>query len=55
LKDILEMNELDRQGAQAFTRPSSEFYPQFEAAVRAGVDGWCAEWGREDKDREWVA
>ena len=27
------MNELDREGAQAFTQPSSEFYPEFSRAV----------------------
>ena len=37
------MNELDRDGAQDFTRPSSEVYPLFEAAVRARIDGWYAE------------
>jgi hypothetical protein len=39
------MNELDRDGAQDFTRPSSEVYPQFEAAIRARIDGWYAEGG----------
>jgi len=48
LKDILEMNELDRQEAQALTRPSSEFYPQFEVAVRAGVDGAAGGGGMSD-------
>ena len=43
LKEVLEMNELDREGAQDFTRPSSEFYPQFEAAIRARIDGWYLE------------
>ena len=43
LKDVLEGNEFDRDGAQAFTRPSSEFYPQFEAGIRARSDGWYAE------------
>jgi hypothetical protein len=43
LQDVLEMNELDREGAQAFTRPSSEFYPQFAAAIRARIDGWYGE------------
>ena len=31
LKEVLEGNEFDRDGAQDFTRPSSEVYPQFEA------------------------
>jgi hypothetical protein len=43
LQDVLEMNELDRDGAQDFTRPSSEVYPQFEAGIRAGIDGWYGE------------
>jgi hypothetical protein len=43
LQEVLEMNELDRDGAQDFTRPSSEVYPQFEAAIRARIDGWCRE------------
>ncbi len=42
------MNELDRQESQAITRPSSAFYPQFGAAVRAGIEGWYAE-GDEDE------
>jgi hypothetical protein len=40
LREVLEMNELDRDGAQDFTRPSSEVYPQFEAAIRARIDSW---------------
>jgi hypothetical protein len=43
LKEVLEGNELDRDGAQDFTRPSSEVYPQFEAGVRARIDGWYGE------------
>ena len=43
LHQALEMNELDRDGAQDFTRPSSEVYPQFEAAIRARIDGWYPE------------
>ena len=43
LQEVLEMNELDRDGAQDFTRPSSEVYPQFEAGIRARIDGWYAE------------
>ena len=43
LQEVLEMNELDQDGAQDFTRPSSEVYPQFEAAVRARIAGWYAE------------
>ena len=40
LQEVLEMNELDRDGAQDFTRPSSGVYPQFEAAVRERIDSW---------------
>jgi hypothetical protein len=43
LKEVLEMNELDRDGAQDFTRPSSAFYPQFEAAIRVRIDEWYGE------------
>ena len=51
LKEVLEMNELDQEGAQDFTRPSSEFYPQFEAAIRARIDGWYPEEEQpEDED-----
>ncbi len=39
LKDILEMNELDRQEAQAFTQPSSELYTQFEGPCGRGLKG----------------
>jgi len=39
------MNGFDRDGAQDFTRPSSEGYPQFEEGMRAGIDGWWAEGG----------
>ncbi len=47
LKEVLEMNGFDRDGAQDFTRPSSEGYPQFEEGMRAGIDGWWAEGGGE--------
>ena len=40
LDEVLEMNELDREGAQAFTQPSSEFYPEFSRAIRARIDSW---------------
>jgi len=40
LAAVLEMNELDREGAQDFTHPSSEFYPQFSAAIRAKINEW---------------
>ena len=40
LKDVLEGNELDLEGAQDFTHPSSEFYPQFSAAICARIGSW---------------
>jgi hypothetical protein len=43
LREVLVGNELNRDGAQAFTRPSSELYPQFEAVIRVRIDGWYAE------------
>jgi hypothetical protein len=43
------MNELDREGSHDFTRPSSEFYPQFEAAIRARIDSW---YPADDTDEE---
>jgi hypothetical protein len=47
LREVLEGNELDRDGAQNFTRPSSEVYPKFEVGIRAGIrariDGWYGE------------
>ena len=52
LGDVLAMNELDREGAQDFTHPSSEFYPQFEEAVRAKIDSWYPEGEREDSEEE---
>ncbi len=39
------MDELEREGAQGFTPPLPEIYPQFAAAMRAGIDGWHAEGG----------
>ncbi len=48
LKEVLEMNELDREGAQGFTHPSSEFYPDFSAAIRADIDSWYPEEGQEE-------
>ena len=41
LNEVLEMNELDREGAHDFTHPSSEFYPKFSAAIRAKINEWC--------------
>ena len=40
LKDVLEGNDLDLEGAHDFTHPSSEFYPQFSAAIRAKINEW---------------
>jgi len=40
LNEVLEMNELDREGAHDFTHPSSEFYPEFSAAIRAKINEW---------------
>jgi len=52
LKDVLEMNELDREGAHDFTHPSSEFYPGFSAAIRAKINEWCPEKEPEESDDE---
>lgn len=52
LKDVLAMNELDREGAQDFTNPSSEFYPDFAAAIRARIHSWYPEDAPEDMDDE---
>jgi hypothetical protein len=52
LQEVLEMNELDREGAQAFSRPSSEFYPQFAAAIRARIDGWYPEAEQQEDEDE---
>jgi hypothetical protein len=49
LQEVLEGNNLDREGAQDFTHPSSEFYPQFSEAVRALIDSWHP---AEDDDEE---
>jgi hypothetical protein len=37
LQEVHEMNELDRDGARDFTRPSSEVYPQFAAGYGRGL------------------
>ena len=53
LRDVLEINELDREGSHDFTHPSSEFYPQFEAAIRARIDSWYpADDNNEEQDDE---
>jgi len=40
LKDVLDGNDLDLEGAHDFTHPSSEFYPQFSAAICTQIDSW---------------
>lgn len=50
LRGVLEMNELDRSGALAFTHPSSELYPQFEALVRHRICEWLEDWDVEDEE-----
>ncbi len=40
LKDVLDGNDHDLEGAHDFTHPSSEFYPQFSAAIRAKINEW---------------
>ena len=52
LNEVLEMNELDREGAHDFTHPSSEFYPEFSAAIRAKINEWCPEKEPEESDDE---
>jgi len=52
LNEVLEMNELDREGAHDFTHPSSEFYPEFSAAIRAKINEWCPEKELEESDDE---
>jgi hypothetical protein len=52
LRDVLEGNELDREGAQDFTRPSSEFYPDFSRAIRARINSWFPENVAEEGDDE---
>ncbi|MBU6212064.1 MAG: hypothetical protein KJS73_07665 [Gammaproteobacteria bacterium] len=40
LKDVLNGNDLDIEGAHDFTHASSEFYPQFSTAIRAKINEW---------------
>lgn len=40
LDAVLEGNDLDGEGAHDFVHPSSEFYPQFSAAIHAKIDEW---------------
>jgi hypothetical protein len=37
---VLEGNDLDLEGAHAFTHSSSEFSPQFNKAIRARINSW---------------
>jgi hypothetical protein len=48
LQAVLEGNQLDRDEAHDFTHPSSEFYPEFETAIRARIDRWYADQAQED-------
>jgi hypothetical protein len=52
LKRVLQINRLDREGAQRFTRPSSAFYPQFATAIRAMIDEWYPECERVKGDHK---
>lgn len=54
LKNVLSMNELDREGAQAFVQPSSEFYPQFEDLIRSRIDAWIPLAEEEEEEDEEV-
>ena len=49
LKDVLDGNDLNLEEAHDFTHPSSEFYPQFSAAIRAHIDSW---YPAKDTDEE---
>ena len=55
LKEVLSMNDLDREGAQLFVRPSSEFYPQFEDLIRSRIDDWIPLEEEEEEEVEAVA
>lgn len=52
LNEVLEMNELDREGAHDFTHPSSEFYPAFNRAIRARINEWYPKEELEETDDE---
>jgi hypothetical protein len=49
LKDVLDGKDLNLEEAHDFTHPSSEFYPQFSAAIRAHIDSW---YPAKDTDEE---
>ncbi len=40
LDEVLQMNELDREGAHDFVSPSSAFYPKFNDLIRECIDDW---------------
>jgi hypothetical protein len=52
LREVLGFNELDLDDALRFTRPSSEFYPQFAAAIRAEIAEWYAADEHNDEEDE---
>ena len=52
LNEVLEMNELDCEGAHDFTHPSSEFYPEFGRAIRTKINEWCPAEEPEESDDE---
>jgi hypothetical protein len=43
LEELLDMNELDRDGSQRFVRPSSALYPEFTALIRQKIREWRPE------------
>jgi hypothetical protein len=43
LQAVLEGNDLNRSEAHDFTHPSSEFYPEFETAIRTKIDSWLTD------------
>jgi hypothetical protein len=47
---MLEGKNLGLEGAHAFTHPSSEFYPQFNKAIRTRINSWYPEEAREEDD-----
>ena len=42
LDSVLEWNELDEEGSQAFVHPSSEFYSEFSDLIRQKISEWRA-------------
>ncbi len=43
LEELLDMNELDRDGSQRFVKPSSALYPEFTALIRQKIREWRPE------------